>query len=61
MRFIYHLDQVLCEVDTDFSECLKAIQTVQKIADYLEPLVRELHKPELYRETAPEYHRRAQS
>ena len=52
---------VLCEIDTEFSECLKAIKTLQKIADYLQTLVPELHKPELYLETAPEYHRRAQS
>jgi len=52
---------VLCEIDTEFSECLKAIKTLQKIADYLQTLVPELHKPELYHETAPEYHRRAQS
>ena len=58
---LYHLDMVLCEIDTEFSECLKAIKTLQKIVDYLQTLVPELHKPELYHETAPEYHRRAQS
>ena len=56
-----HLDQVLCEVETDYNECLQAINMLQKLANYLKSRVSELHRSEFYHETAPEYHRRAQS
>lgn len=61
VRYTYHLDQVLCEVETDYNECLQAINMLQKLANYLKSRVSELHRSEFYHETAPEYHRRAQS
>ena len=52
---------MLCEVETDYNECLQAINMLQKLANYLKSRVSELHRSEFYHETAPEYHRRAQS
>ena len=60
IRYIYHLDEVLGETNTDFETIKSHINNAQLLTDYLDTKVDKYHNPGNYVETAPEYHRRAQ-
>jgi len=61
VRYVYHLDQVLFDVDTDFAHVHTTINSLQRFVDFLAAKCAQLHLPTNYHETAPAYHRRAQS
>ena len=61
VRFVYHLDLILFDVDTDFASCHSTVRSLQLLVDFLAEKCPQFHRPENYRETAPAYHRRAQS